>query len=988
MAINNSTNVYSNSRYIVDNVAPGAPFTTVQAAINAAVAAGGAASIWLRQGTYTENLTLYDGVNIEGQEQTISIIIGTHTPPATGSFSFTRVGLRSATHAFSSAVAGSALLSCLRCQFVLTNGYVYNLANWTGELRLRWCTDYSTANGVVNNAGGSIVTINHSLIGAGTANVLTANGALTFYSVKLGCPCLFNGTGTALISGACDLAGNIATANTNTVTISQSRISTGAVQAITHNSASVLVLDNVIVKSVNATAIGGAGQIKLLMVEMADSNVIAGTITYTNTGVTRIAEVWSENITRMKFTGFYSWAAAGPYFDDATLGTFKLLVAGTGYIQGQKVTWVAQNITGMTAGNTYFIYIDSTGTIGKTTTRTDALFEDNIVLFECLRDSTAVTNNQVTVKENHEYSYPTTASNYEHDVIGTVIDNVNNGANITLVGTQGIGISGADELADHGLNTTIPDSGGVGVTWIKMFTLAGGKWARQNATTTFTGFWNNAGVATALTAGRFGVYRLYVSKDTLNVTTPTYFAVLDTAQYTNLGNAQTAIANDTPAKASNELASLEMAQLGTIIYRESTATIVQVNIAKSTLRGTTSTGSVGTASLVTTVVSNFNNVLSATDTNVQTALDTLDDFGSATGNQTVNLYTGAGVKAVTLGSLNTTSATTIDTGTGSLLLGVGATDHTTTIGSQTGVSAFNLYCGTGTAELATNGTAHTTAIGSSVGASSIYMVGGTGNSSLCANATDHTLTIGSVTGVSATALRGGTSGVTITGTNGVITANSGTGTISVSSDATNTTVNLATGAGAKLTTLGSTSGASSLALKYGTADFTMASATGTVMSALDTGEITYPLQPAFLAYLPTSDLNVTGNGATYTLGAVTALTEVFDQNADFNVNGTFTAPVTGRYFLDASFRMLDITSAMTNSKMQIITSNRTYIFDLNPYTAFIPALYVGLNHAVFTDMDAADTATTTILVANGVGDTADVGGSASPVTFFSGYLAC
>ena len=165
----NATNLYSNSRYIVDNVLPGC-YTTIQAAINDAQATGGKAEIWVRQGTYTENLTLYDGINIEGAEQTISIIIGTHTPPVAGQCRFTRVKLQSATHAFSSAAAGAATLSCLRCQFALTNGYVYDLPNWTGELRMRWCTDYSTHNGLVNNAAGAQITLNHSLIGKGTTS--------------------------------------------------------------------------------------------------------------------------------------------------------------------------------------------------------------------------------------------------------------------------------------------------------------------------------------------------------------------------------------------------------------------------------------------------------------------------------------------------------------------------------------------------------------------------------------------------------------------------------------------------------------------------------------------------------------------------------------------------------------------------------------------------------------------------------------------------
>lgn len=45
----NATNVYSNSRFIVDNVTPGC-FTTIQSAINAAQSGGGNAEIWIRQG--------------------------------------------------------------------------------------------------------------------------------------------------------------------------------------------------------------------------------------------------------------------------------------------------------------------------------------------------------------------------------------------------------------------------------------------------------------------------------------------------------------------------------------------------------------------------------------------------------------------------------------------------------------------------------------------------------------------------------------------------------------------------------------------------------------------------------------------------------------------------------------------------------------------------------------------------------------------------
>jgi len=325
-------------------------------------------------------------------------------------------------------------------------------------------------------------------------------------------------------------------------------------------------------------------------------------------------------------TGFVSWTGAGAYFDDTTLGTFSLLRGGTGYIKGKLITFAgAQSVTGLTAGNLYWIYIDSAGILQKASAFSDTIFTDNIPLFECLRDSTAPTNTQVTVKENHPYNFQTSVSLYNHNVIGCVIENITNGANITLNGTQKIQINGADVLSDHGIDTTIPDSGGVGVTWYKYFTLASGKWALYNTTDTFSGHYNNAGVVAALSAGRLGVYTLYCSKDNLNTTTPFYFAVLHTEQFTSLSSANTAISNGTIAKASNELANLEISQLGYIIFSQSANAIVQVTISKATLKQTLSTGGTNTAALVNTNTSAFDGWLSTADTNVQAALDELDD---------------------------------------------------------------------------------------------------------------------------------------------------------------------------------------------------------------------------------------------------------------------------------------------------------------------------------------------------------------------------
>ena len=159
-----------------------------------------------------------------------------------------------------------------------------------------------------------------------------------------------------------------------------------------------------------------------------------GTLTITNGAGTINLESGASLQTP---TGFATWGGAGAYYDDTTLGSFTVSRAGTGYIKGVAVSWAgAQTVAGMTAGNTYLIYMDDSGTIGKTTAFTQATFEDYIVLFECLRDSTAPTNNQITVKENHPFDFQVAVSFYAHEIIGTVIENLNNGANITLNGTK------------------------------------------------------------------------------------------------------------------------------------------------------------------------------------------------------------------------------------------------------------------------------------------------------------------------------------------------------------------------------------------------------------------------------------------------------------------------------------------------------------------------------------------------------------------------
>jgi hypothetical protein len=157
---------------------------------------------------------------------------------------------------------------------------------------------------------------------------------------------------------------------------------------------------------------------------------------------------------------------------------------------------------------------------------------------------------------------------------------------------------------------------------------------------------------------------------------------------------------------------------------------------------------------------------------------------------------------------------------------------------------------------------------------------------------------------------------------------------------------------------------------------------------VDLGKYKARSQPAFLAYLASTASNKTGAGTAYTLGT-DALTEVFDQGGDFNTNGTFTAPVTGKYDLGSGVNMSGVTAAMTVGLFEIVTSNRIYsnvpfgpgkVFDNNTAIAyFLSAL---------ADMDAADTATFRVTLFNGAGNDVDITGTAGATTYVYGKLAC
>jgi len=142
--------------------------------------------------------------------------------------------------------------------------------------------------------------------------------------------------------------------------------------------------------------------------------------------------------------------------------------------------------------------------------------------------------------------------------------------------------------------------------------------------------------------------------------------------------------------------------------------------------------------------------------------------------------------------------------------------------------------------------------------------------------------------------------------------------------------------------------------------------------------ITMENQPAVQAKVSSTQSNITA-GSLYTIPFAT---EVFDQNADFNNSTyTFTAPVTGKYFIGVQATIGGQPTGAAYYQYAIQTSNRTYNTTVDPDKYDSSPVYDTFPFTVLADMDASDTCIVKLLV-EGSTNTTDF----YPETYLSIFL--
>ena len=140
----------------------------------------------------------------------------------------------------------------------------------------------------------------------------------------------------------------------------------------------------------------------------------------------------------------------------------------------------------------------------------------------------------------------------------------------------------------------------------------------------------------------------------------------------------------------------------------------------------------------------------------------------------------------------------------------------------------------------------------------------------------------------------------------------------------------------------------------------------------DTGVMLRPANPSFYARVAGVLTNVTGAGTVYKV--VFGGSEVIDVGGVFDGTSTFTAPVTGVYYLAANIGGDSSVNATAWYQIQIVTNNYTFVTGGQFYNLFDPNYGNVVKVSGLAQMDAGHTAYVNYMVQNtaGVGDVADI----------------
>ncbi len=281
------TNTFGVAKWIVSATASDGTHTTIQAAITAASSGD---TIFIRPGTYTENLTLKAGVNLvaftgDGNTPTVTIL-GTCTFTTAGTVSIGNIQLRT-NSAFAIAVTGNAasVLNLYDCYLNCTNttGISYTSSSGSSLITAYRCIIDCQTTGItpfVATGSGSMTFQYCEFRNTGSTATASSTSvcSISLYYCTLSIPLTTTSTGSfALINCQVNTTstntGSLITAGTGTSNAFATAFSGGSASAITIGTGTSVVLDKCTISSSNTNAITGAGSLTSDIITFSGSSI-------------------------------------------------------------------------------------------------------------------------------------------------------------------------------------------------------------------------------------------------------------------------------------------------------------------------------------------------------------------------------------------------------------------------------------------------------------------------------------------------------------------------------------------------------------------------------------------------------------------------------------------------------------------------------------------------------------------------------------------
>jgi len=267
------------AKWIVDATANRGTQTTIQAAITAA---SSGETVFIRPGTYTENITLKAGVNLTafGCDASLNgtghvIISGTCTLTAAGTVTISGIQLQTNSAALL-AVTGTAasVVTLNNCYLNCTNntGITFSSSDANAQINIFNCKCDTGTTGIAyfsDSSAGTLSILQSEFLNTGassTANTKSA-GQLLIKTSTFRLPITYSSsnTGTNFQGCAFNTASTntafLTTSGTGIVTIAQSSISCGTASCASVGTGTVLGINQCIINTSNTNALDGAGTI-------------------------------------------------------------------------------------------------------------------------------------------------------------------------------------------------------------------------------------------------------------------------------------------------------------------------------------------------------------------------------------------------------------------------------------------------------------------------------------------------------------------------------------------------------------------------------------------------------------------------------------------------------------------------------------------------------------------------------------------------------